>query len=54
MTTPPTNRSKHHRFPTGIISHGVWLHFRFDRDATSSPLLSTVKKWGTDSTLGRK
>jgi putative transposase len=26
---------KHHRFPPAIISHGVWLYFRFclsDRD----------------------
>jgi putative transposase len=35
--TPPTNteRYKHHRFPGEIISHGVWLYYRFtlsDRD----------------------
>jgi putative transposase len=24
-----TNRYKHHRFPAEIISHGVWLYFRF-------------------------
>jgi transposase-like protein len=29
MSTPPTNRYKHHRFPAEIISHGVWLYFRF-------------------------
>jgi putative transposase len=29
--TPPTNseRYKHHRFPAEIISHGVWLYYRF-------------------------
>jgi hypothetical protein len=26
--TPP-NRYKHYRFPTEIISHGVWLYYRF-------------------------
>jgi putative transposase len=35
--TPPVNteRYKHHRFPGEIISHGVWLYYRFhlsDRD----------------------
>ena len=25
----PTNPYKHHRFPAEIISHGVWLYFRF-------------------------
>jgi putative transposase len=30
MNTPvPTDRYKHHRFPTEIISHGVWLYYRF-------------------------
>jgi putative transposase len=30
MNTPiPTNRYKHHRFPAKIISHGVWLYYRF-------------------------
>jgi putative transposase len=29
MHTPLTNRYKHHRFPAEIISHGVWLYFRF-------------------------
>ena len=29
MNTPSTNLYKHHRFPTEIISHGVWLYFRF-------------------------
>jgi putative transposase len=26
---PPTNLYKRHRFPAEIISHGVWLYFRF-------------------------
>jgi integrase len=29
MSTPLTDRYKHHRFPAEIISHGVWLYFRF-------------------------
>jgi putative transposase len=30
MHTPVlTDRYKHHRFPAEIISHGVWLYFRF-------------------------
>jgi hypothetical protein len=29
MHTPSTNRYKHHCFPAEIISHGVWLYFRF-------------------------
>jgi putative transposase len=29
MNTPSINRYKHHRFPAEIISHGVWLYFRF-------------------------
>jgi hypothetical protein len=30
MDTPPTsNPYKRHRFPAEIISHGVWLYFRF-------------------------
>jgi len=29
MTTPSINRYKNHRFPAEIISHGVWLYFRF-------------------------
>jgi hypothetical protein len=29
MSIPSTNRYKHHRFPAEIISHGVWLYFRF-------------------------
>ena len=35
MSTPSINRYKYHRFPAEIISHGVWLYFRFclsDRD----------------------
>jgi putative transposase len=29
--TPPADpeRYKHHRFPSEIISHGVWLYYRF-------------------------
>ncbi len=29
MNTPATNRDKNHRFPAEIISHGVWLYYRF-------------------------
>ena len=30
MTPPATPaRYKHHRFPVEIISHGVWLYYRF-------------------------
>jgi putative transposase len=29
MNTLSTNRYKNHRFPTEIISHGVWLCYRF-------------------------
>ena len=28
-TSAPTNHYKGHRFPVEIISHGVWLYFRF-------------------------
>jgi putative transposase len=28
-TAAPTNSYTHHRFPAEIISHGVWLYFRF-------------------------
>src|SRR5215813_5519753 len=28
-TAAPANRYKNHRFPTEIISHAVWLYFRF-------------------------
>ena len=28
-TLAPTDRYKHHRFPIEIISHGVWLYYRF-------------------------
>jgi transposase-like protein len=28
-TAAPIHRYKHHRFPAEIISHGVWLYFRF-------------------------
>jgi putative transposase len=29
MSPPLTNRYKNHRFPAEIISHCVWLYFRF-------------------------
>jgi putative transposase len=29
MNTPATNRYKNHCFPAEIISHGVWLYYRF-------------------------
>jgi putative transposase len=29
MSTLSPNRDKNHRFPTEIISHAVWLYFRF-------------------------
>src|SRR5262249_37555342 len=30
MTLPATSeRDKHHRFPAEIVSHGVWLYYRF-------------------------
>jgi putative transposase len=29
MNTPPSNPYKNHRFPVEIISHAVWLYFRF-------------------------
>jgi putative transposase len=29
MNPPAVNRYKNHRFPVEIISHGVWLYFRF-------------------------
>jgi putative transposase len=28
MSTPPTPRSKHPRFPAEIIRHGLWLYDR--------------------------
>ena len=28
-TAAPTNPYTHHRFPAEVISHGVWLYFRF-------------------------
>jgi putative transposase len=28
-TVTPATRYKHHRFPVAIISHAVWLYFRF-------------------------
>ena len=36
MTAPvDTERYKHHRFPGAIISHGVWLSYRFTRSYES-------------------
>jgi hypothetical protein len=29
MNPPSANSKKHHRFPAEIISHGIWLYFRF-------------------------
>ena len=29
MNTPSINPYKNHRFPVEIISHAVWLYFRF-------------------------
>jgi hypothetical protein len=29
MNTPPINRYKYYRFPVEIMSHAVWLSFRF-------------------------
>ena len=28
-TVTPATRYKYHRFPTELISHAVWLYFRF-------------------------
>jgi putative transposase len=28
-TRAPTDRYQHYRFPVEIISHGVWLYYRF-------------------------
>src|SRR5215813_5952241 len=56
MTTSiSTNPYKHHRFPVEIISHGVWLYFRFclsDRDVEERLFArgvivtyETIRKW---------
>jgi hypothetical protein len=40
MRTLLTNRDKNHRFPAEIISHDIWLYFRFClsyRDAVQAP-----------------
>ncbi len=29
MSPLSSNHYKHHRFPAEIISHGVWLYYRF-------------------------
>jgi transposase-like protein len=56
MNPPVTNLYKRHRFPAEIISHGVWLYFRFclsyrdveelmaARGVTSSQPPRTVRK----------
>src|SRR5882724_13350688 len=54
-TSTPTNPYKHHRFPTEIISHGVWLYFRFClsyRDVEELPFArgiivtyEAIRKW---------
>jgi hypothetical protein len=43
MSTPPTNRYKNHRFPVEIISHAVWLYFRFCLSYRS------VSSWGSST-----
>jgi putative transposase len=56
MNTPvTTNRYKRHRFPAEIISHGVWLYFRFclsSRDVEELMLVrgvivtyEAIRKW---------
>jgi putative transposase len=56
MNTPASsNRYKNHRFPVEIISHGVWLYFRFclsDRDVEALLFArgiivtyETIRKW---------
>jgi transposase-like protein len=37
--TPPadTERYKNHRFPGEIISHGVWLYYRFTLSYRDKP-----------------
>jgi transposase-like protein len=48
--TPPTDpaRYKHHRFPGEIISHGVWLYYRFPLNLLSAtpmtPLICCYSK----------
>jgi hypothetical protein len=39
--TPPANteRYKNHRFPGEIISHGVWLYYRFNLSYESMEIL---------------
>jgi hypothetical protein len=46
MTSPAdTERYKHHRFPGAIISHGVWLFYRFTLSYES------IKKLGSAAGL---
>jgi hypothetical protein len=52
--TPPadTERYKNHRFPGEIISHGVWLYYRFTLsgvDNLTIPLYSLSPTWHTHS-----
>jgi transposase-like protein len=38
MTAPATNeRYQNHRFPGEIISHGVWLYYRFTLSYRKGP-----------------
>src|ERR687884_1766321 len=56
MTTPPSSGYAGHRFPAEIISHAVWLYFRFPLSlrhvdeilAARGIMLSreTVRQWG--------
>src|SRR5512135_3704324 len=56
MTTPAANPYAGHRFPPEVISHAVWLYFRFplslrmveERLAARGILVSheTVRQWG--------
>jgi transposase-like protein len=57
MTPSPTpNLYKHHRFPGEIISHAVWLYFRFPlshRDVEELLVVrgvivsyEAIRKWG--------
>src|SRR5262249_22182555 len=47
MKSPSSNRDKNHRFPVEIISHAVWLYFRFClsyRDGVSVTY-EAIRKW---------
>jgi hypothetical protein len=45
--TPPTDaaRYKNHRFPGEIISHGVWLYYRFPLSYRDVQELVVFQKW---------